>query len=160
MYIEIKSSDKYGESQRAKYRCQRELTGGIMKYLYKDENGENLLLFSDKIELIRKTEVESRLVLEKGKETLFSYRNEYMDTEFKVFTEKLDFLEKGAAVKYFLSDNSGLINIIEMEISEVEWFFGADGNLLFFNFLERGNNEKKIESIYDSFFYNSFSCLL
>ena len=77
-------------------------------------------MFSDKIELIRKSSFESKLVLEKEKETIFAYRNEYMDTEFRVFTEKLEFLENGASVKYSLSDSGGLINIIEMKISEVE----------------------------------------
>jgi hypothetical protein len=121
MYIEIKSSDKYGEIQNKRHKCTKDNDRGQIKYFYNDENGDNQLILSEnRVELRRKSEFESRLVLEKGVETIFCYKSEYLDSEFKVFTEKLDIFEKRAALKYSLSDIGGLINIIEMEIIEVE----------------------------------------
>ncbi len=120
MYIEIKSSDKYGEVQNIRHKCIKNKKNGKVEYFYSDETGDNYIILSDKFELIRKNKFESRMVLERNKETLFFYKNEYMDAEFKVFGEKLEFFENGAALKYVLSDKGGIINIIEMEIIEVE----------------------------------------
>jgi len=120
MKIKVVTQDLYQEKYSAIFDCKKIISENIKEYSYNDGICNNILIVRDNsIELLRNGEIKSRMLLLNEDITEFEYKNSYMDMRFKLFTESLEISEERVAAYYTISDESGIVNKIEMEIAEI-----------------------------------------
>ncbi len=120
MKIKIVSLDAYNEKYEAIFDLKKGITESGIYYEYFDGNSKNIIYIEEeKVIIVRSGEIESKMLLIKAKESIFEYKNVYMNINMKLYTEKLDINKDGIETTYTLSDDNGIINKITMSIFEI-----------------------------------------
>jgi len=120
MKIKVVTQDLYQEKYSGLFECNKSIAEYGTEYIYSDGLCNNILKIKENsIEIVRDGEVKSRMLLSEESTTDFEYKNSYMDMRFKLFTENLEIEESRISAYYTISDESGIVNKIEMEIAEV-----------------------------------------
>ena len=120
MRIKVVTQDLYQEKYSGIFECKKSVSENIKEYTYNDGLCNNIVIVRDScVELLRNGEVKSKMLLLHENTTEFEYKNSYMDMRFKLFTESLEIAEERVAAYYTISDESGVVNKIEMEIAEI-----------------------------------------
>lgn len=116
----INSADSFGDKITQKIIATKTIENNIVifKYSNKEENGE-IKISSNFVEIHKKGEVNSSLILKEGKKTPFSYRTPFFHREFTVFCKSLNYTENKLTTSYIIYDNNIEINQLDIEIIEV-----------------------------------------
>ncbi len=120
MKIKVVTQDLYQEKYSGLFECKKSIAEDRTEYIYSDGLCNNILKVKENsIEVVRDGEVKSRMLLCEESTTDFEYKNSYMDMKFKLFTENLEIEASRISAYYTISDESGIVNKIDMEIAEV-----------------------------------------
>lgn len=121
MILVIETKDMYGEYIREELIVEKEIDGEEKIYSYKknDRDEKGTIRISDtKVEIVRKGEIVSHLILERGKKTEFKYENPYLKKVFIVECEELIHLNERLEFSYMLFDDNNLLNRLIIKVFE------------------------------------------
>ncbi len=120
MYLIIESSDSYGEKNREKVNCQKEVTPKGIKYSYENKYGDcKIFILKDMVQITRKGLINSSQVFKDGKNTPFHYSTPYTTSEFTLKTLEIEQRADGLLLSYEIYDGDERINDIVVTIKEV-----------------------------------------
>lgn len=89
-------------------------------YSYIDENTNNTIyVYSDKILIKRKGEIESSQSFKFNEETFFKYSNNFLTSDFKIFTSKLEIYDNKFILNYDIFQKDSIFNKISLIVEEI-----------------------------------------
>ena len=90
-----------------------------VSYKFIDDFGKTSIeIFKNSAIISREGSVESTMIFQKGINTQFDYKSEYMDTSFDLFTKEFDVFTGGFKIVYVMYQNGTLINEINLSVTE------------------------------------------
>ncbi|WP_372713127.1 DUF1934 domain-containing protein [Ilyobacter sp.] len=120
MYLIIESRDSYGEKNKEKVNCQKEVSPKGVKYSYENEHGDcKIIILKDMVQITRKGTINSVQVFKDGKITPFHYKTPYTSSEFTLKTTDMKQKREGLSLSYEIYDGEEKINDIVVTIKEV-----------------------------------------
>ena len=119
MIIKIKSVDSFEQHYEKEFKITNIVNLLTQKeYHYNDEYGKcKVINKSNSIEIFRHGEINSKQVFKLGEMTSFTYITKEFKSKYKIFTKKIQRIDRKIILDYDIMDGSEIINSINLEIS-------------------------------------------